>query len=232
MTVPLRDYPTEKICPHPSCPLLKAPQPIENFARDAGRRDGRNANCKDCTRRKNKEWRSKNVEYMRQKNKEWYQANSDKAKASVKQYRLDHPEWNKRTKKLYRDRNPERFRAYSRAKRQRHLAQYNENARVYHLKTKVARWAMRHVCECRIRARKKGLAFSISSFDLMDSTGKLPEFCPVLPSIRLDYAAGPERRKWASVDRIIPSLGYVPGNVRVISMCANLAKMDGIGDLI
>ena len=50
--------------------------------------------------------------------------------------------------------------------------------------------------------------------------------------MRLDYAGGGDRRLWASVDRIKPELGYVKGNVRVISLAANMAKMDSEVDII
>jgi hypothetical protein len=48
----------------------------------------------------------------------------------------------------------------------------------------------------------------------------------------LIYDGSGDRRCWASVDKIIPSVGYVSGNVRIISMAANMAKLDGIGDIL
>lgn len=88
------------------------------------------------------------------------------------------------------------------------------------------RWAASSVSRCRSRAARKNLPFDLEGSDLFP----LPEFCPVF-GLRLDYNAGPNLRIQASVDRIIPALGYVKGNVRVISRSANLAKMDGIGDV-
>lgn len=64
--------------------------------------------------------------------------------------------------------------------------------------------------------------------DLLDhKTGELPEFCPIFPNIRLDYNQGSDRRCWASVDRKVPTLGYVTDNVWVVSMAANTWKTNG-----
>lgn len=53
-----------------------------------------------------------------------------------------------------------------------------------------------------------------------------PERCPALGT-SLEYAAGRGRldpRVTASFDRIDSSKGYVPGNVQVISLLANVLK--------
>ncbi len=56
---------------------------------------------------------------------------------------------------------------------------------------------------------------------------EIPEFCPVFPDIRLRFAEGRGRPdNIPTLDRIIPALGYIPGNVRVISMRANRLKSD------
>lgn len=90
-----------------------------------------------------------------------------------------------------------------------------------------ARWVAYTVSRCRKRASEKNLPFNIDGSDLVP----LPEFCPVF-AVRLDYNAGPEKRIHAAVDKIIPSLGYVKGNVRIISNAANWAKLNGIGDIV
>ena len=76
------------------------------------------------------------------------------------------------------------------------------------------------------RAKVKNKPFTISFNDVV-----LPEFCPVL-GMKLDYSKttrerkGGPRRNSASLDCIIPKLGYVPGNVAVISLRANSIKTD------
>ena len=74
----------------------------------------------------------------------------------------------------------------------------------------------------RRRSRKGLIPFTITLDDIV-----IPEVCPVL-GIILEPGRG---KKGAvpsspSLDRIIPELGYVPGNVQVISHKANSMKMD------
>ena len=65
------------------------------------------------------------------------------------------------------------------------------------------------------RAKLDGVPFDIDISDVV-----IPKICPVFgkPFMRLD-------KKWAaSIDKIDPSLGYVKGNIQVISMLANTMK--------
>jgi hypothetical protein len=76
----------------------------------------------------------------------------------------------------------------------------------------------------RRRARRKGIAFDLLYTDLMP----LPTYCPVL-GVKLAYGPGRGRKLYdngsaASLDRIHNSLGYIKGNVIVISLRANLLK--------
>jgi len=76
----------------------------------------------------------------------------------------------------------------------------------------------------RSRATANGIPFSISEADFAE----LPTHCPAL-GIELQYDGN--RGKGAfddspSLDRIVPSLGYVPGNVVIISQRANRIKND------
>jgi hypothetical protein len=67
------------------------------------------------------------------------------------------------------------------------------------------------------RAKKLGIPFAIKRTDI-----KIPEYCPVL-GIKLTIAP---KLTFSSttLDRIIPKLGYVPGNIAVISLRANQLK--------
>ncbi|KKL89438.1 hypothetical protein LCGC14_1914670 [marine sediment metagenome] len=67
------------------------------------------------------------------------------------------------------------------------------------------------------RAKNKRIRFNISVLDLPD----VPKYCPVLGvRIIVNNRMGPHDRS-PSLDRIIPKLGYVKNNVRVISYKAN-----------
>jgi hypothetical protein len=75
--------------------------------------------------------------------------------------------------------------------------------------------------QLRESAKKRGLDFDLSRDDLLEL--ELPERCPVL-GITIDYEAmsgrGPHDA-YPSVHRINPEIGYVHGNIMVISARAN-----------
>ena len=70
------------------------------------------------------------------------------------------------------------------------------------------------------RASRAGLPFDIELSDLV-----IPEVCPIL-LMPLQRGAGRPGPCSPSIDKIIPSLGYVKGNVRVISQLANTMKQN------
>jgi len=76
------------------------------------------------------------------------------------------------------------------------------------------------------RAKRNDIPFSISKADIV-----IPEFCPVL-GIKLERGVRGFHDTSPSLDRVIPELGYVSGNVQVISFRANRLKSDGTVDEI
>lgn len=72
----------------------------------------------------------------------------------------------------------------------------------------------------RRRAREKGLPYNIYSEDIV-----VPEICPIL-KIPLFCGKGAQISNSPNLDRIIPKLGYVLGNIQVISHRANRIKYD------
>lgn len=82
-----------------------------------------------------------------------------------------------------------------------------------------------HLNAIRCRAKKANLPFNLTEEDL-----SIPEVCPVLniPIHQSWGSVGVDENKdnCPSVDRVIPSLGYVKHNVRVISARANRIKTD------
>lgn len=74
-------------------------------------------------------------------------------------------------------------------------------------------------------ARKRADKYSIP-FDLDREDIHVPEVCPVLGiPIIVNSSSGPNNNS-PSLDRVVPSLGYVHGNVKVISWRANRLKSD------
>jgi len=70
------------------------------------------------------------------------------------------------------------------------------------------------------RAKHKGLSFNLTKEYLEDI---MTETCPIL-GIPLEF--GGDKRTSPSLDRLIPELGYVEGNVNIISDRANTIKQD------
>jgi len=78
----------------------------------------------------------------------------------------------------------------------------------------------RLVVAARSRAKLKGLAFDLQIDDIV-----IPVACPVLGLILTVSDATPSANS-PTIDRIDNSLGYIRGNVRVISYRANTLKND------
>ena len=120
-------------------------------------------------------------------------------------YRARHPLRVAQSNKKWRAKNPLR------------VAQYN--------KKWMAKNPLRdRFLKMRGKAKQRHIEFAIEFEDLV-----WPEFCPVL-GIKLDYSTGNKQGKpqeaSPSIDRLDNNLGYLPGNVEVISFRANSIKRD------
>lgn len=80
----------------------------------------------------------------------------------------------------------------------------------------------------RTRAKRLGIPFNITAEDII-----IPEVCPILGiPLRMSPGSRGASRNSPALDRIIPALGYVRGNVQVISSLANAMKQDATLDEI
>lgn len=73
----------------------------------------------------------------------------------------------------------------------------------------------------RVRSRSAKVPFDLTVDDF-----EIPEFCPVF-GVHLRYGTTKDHNNAPSLDRIIPELGYVKGNIAVISHRANYIKNSG-----
>lgn len=88
-----------------------------------------------------------------------------------------------------------------------------------------ARHTTRLLTSIRSKCNKYDLPFDLTIEDLI-----IPEYCPVL-NIKLSFGGSDNNRDDSpSVDRIIPKLGYVKGNIIVVSYRANRIKNDATVD--
>lgn len=81
-------------------------------------------------------------------------------------------------------------------------------------------WRVQIVKDIRARAKKNGIEFDLVAEDIV-----IPHACPILGA-PLVFGGGLHNPDGPSVDRIIPSRGYVKGNIEVISYRANVLKRD------
>ena len=70
------------------------------------------------------------------------------------------------------------------------------------------------------RAKRFKIPFSIKVSDI-----SIPKYCPIF-GIKLEYGDKTTTNSSPSLDKVIPALGYIPGNVAVISYSANRLKRD------
>lgn len=184
------------------CNTCKTSQPIENFGKRSNTKNTLRSRCFCCERDYAKKWRANHLEYKRAKTREWGKENQ-KHRNQVTQ--------------VWRKANPDKTKNINdKAAKQWKRIDNHERA-----------WISQAMRRCRNRAKDKHLSFNMVPSDLHTEMGHLPIFCPIFPHIRLDYFAGPDRRYWPSVDKIVPQLGYISGNVWIISMAANTWKTNG-----
>lgn len=77
------------------------------------------------------------------------------------------------------------------------------------------------LADARKRAKVKGLEYNLTIDDI-----PLPDYCPVL-GIKLEVGVGRRHDASPSIDRVNNSMGYIPDNVMIISLRANVLKNNG-----
>ena len=80
--------------------------------------------------------------------------------------------------------------------------------------------ASRMLSDAKVRASKRGLRFNLELVDIV-----VPSHCPYL-NILIITDNDCKRDDSPTLDRVVPHLGYVKGNVEVISERANRIKND------
>lgn len=183
------------------CTKCKIEKDLSNFYKDKRGKNGLHAQCKECTGLQNVEYRQTHKKersaYENNQNlvnPEWPEWREGKAKRSATYY-----------KKLKEDDSQVLKDMRTRSKLfLRHLRK--DHPSYFLLKA------------AKSRARIYNLPFDITVEDIV-----IPKYCPIL-EIELFSGIGKTCNNSPSVDKIIPELGYVRGNVRVISHLANMMK--------
>jgi hypothetical protein len=121
--------------------------------------------------------------------------------------------------KIWRDKNKKRLEVLRKKNYVEYTSEYRKASREWRRKNPLQKL----IQGAKERARKFNLPFNLTVSDLI-----MPETCPVL-GIKLEPNIGGKiaAPNSPSLDRINPKLGYVKGNVQIISFRANTIKNCG-----
>jgi hypothetical protein len=171
------------------------------------------------------EKRRRNREYMREYNRRRYWENPEKVREEKRlwmaQKRAKNPEAGRAAVKKYAETHKEEISQRVKDWREKHPGYHNE----WHKKNKEKNPVLYLWRSVRNRAKKEGIRFELKPEDII-----VPTNCPALGiPLRIGQRGG-FTSDCASVDRIIGGLGYVPGNIVIISVKANVIKRDATPD--
>lgn len=178
------------------------PQKISQEERDLRRKLYRENN-KDSIRDAKRKWREDNPDKVRATRKRYRETNKDKIRSN----------WNE-----YYSKNSKVITGQARSRRLADLETYRERDRKRAKDNpELTMWK-----SAKLRAAKLDLPFDITVEDIKECTPK-NQRCPItgVTFKRNEGNGGPESR---SLDRRVPDLGYVKGNIAVISHLANTLK--------
>ena len=142
-------------------------------------------------------------------------------KAFYKDPRLKSGLWAKcrvcaeKAKKEWMALHPEQTKAIAK----RHYEKHRED-----IKAAYAVYRVTHVQNLMFRAAKQRSRMDKLPFNLELSDIVIPEICPILAIPLMISSTGRAMDNSPSLDKIIPELGYVKGNIQVISKKANTMK--------
>ena len=147
-----------------------------------------------------KKYRLENKEKITEYGKKYYQENKEKINEQAKQYRLENKEKIIEHKREYYQENKEKI---------------SEQAKQYRLENK----EMWMCTASKVRAKQKNLPFNLST-EYLKEIWPEDNKCPALGITmkRGDFCVTAHS---PTLDRIIPELGYIKGNVQVVSALAN-----------
>jgi len=163
--------------------------------------------------------------------KAYRERNRERLKAQKRAYNQAHPEkvqaWHRADWEKHKDKRKAHYKGYYVANAERLC----EAARQYRVENKeemrnrdllkYRRDPKRSLLNgARQRAKRFGRPFEITELDVV-----IPERCPITKE-PFEYGEGRPSPRSMSLDRINPKLGYIPGNIAVISHQANALKRD------
>ena len=176
------------------------------FHRSLNTKDSLTHKCKTCCSVYSKAYYKTNRDKVRASTQKWAEANRDRKNASTQKWAEANRDRKNASKQKWAEANREKANAHS--KRSRMRAHRDPTVKARNM-----------VNSSKARAIKAGIPHSITFKDLLP----IPNTCPVL-GVPMVLSGEQNHGAIASLDRLIPELGYVKGNVCVISRRANTLK--------
>jgi len=160
----------------------------------------------EAKRRCRKCWIAKSLDEFERKGSDRRRARICKACANSRRDPID----NRQRVKEWQKANPEKKRAQSRR---------NYESR----RADITRWLARTLSTTRAHCSRKEIPFATTAEGIVELFGIQSGIC-ALTSRELIWGSNGVQRDSLSLDRIEPSLGYVPGNIRLVTYQANMAR--------
>lgn len=181
------------------CKDCGAVKPLDEFYKSLRGKQGVATRCKACESIKGKLWVANNPERQMDKDRRYKKLNPGKLK---------------RDRKKYNDNNKEKQKLRRQLKRQEDPGYYDRNTKRWKEKNPDRVWFF----SIKQRAKTDGIFFDLEFEDII-----IPDFCLIL-GIPLFRTKGKKTDNTPSLDRINPNLGYIKGNIQVLSFRANRIK--------
>lgn len=173
----------------------------------------------------------KDIEKGKEHKRQYYLKNREKFLVKAKTYREENHEKVLATQKECYRKNPSVMKEYQKeyyaenreyvdARHKVYYQQHEEEIKVWQRGNRIKKLKQVLVYSARQRAKKQGVPFNLSPDDF-----EIPEMCPVF-GFKLEVGNSGFNPFSPSIDRIIPILGYVKGNIQIISYRANELKRD------
>lgn len=186
---------------------------LDEFSRKRKDSEDRRSDCKAC----NKKYYEENAEDILRKKHEQHERNKEGKRDYNRQYRIKNLDRLMEHDREYGRTHREEKKAYN----QEYMKTHKEEIKKQKFEKRVKTIQKEMFKHAEGRAKKQGLPFDMIMEDI-----PVPEVCPIL-GIPISVGKGKLHVGSPTVDRLIPSLGYVSGNVCVISHRANSIKNNG-----